>query len=277
MEWQLASDPIVMESAVYVYCAVKSARRPSTTGSPEGLPAASAPEALRLAPSIWLIVCAVPIELYGPGALEPRLRDLEWVASIAVAHESVVESFARRRALVVVPMKLFTMFSSREKAVVEIGRRRANIERSMRRIAGCEEWGIRVVRSSSAPSTDAPNGDAGGSGDSRHGAGARFLTARKNASDAAKAMRAAVLAAADRAFVRLSTVARDAAQRPRRQESGTNPPILEGAFLVPVRARTRFKTEARRQAAVCAAAGGHMTLTGPWPAYNFVVSPEESA
>jgi hypothetical protein len=276
MERQLASDPNVIESAVYVYCAIKSARRPSTKGSPGGLPAASAPEALRLAPSIWLIVSSVPIDLYGPGALEPRLRELEWVASIAVAHESVVESFARRRAMAVVPMKLFTMFSSREKAVVEIGRRRANIGRSMRRIAGCEEWGIRVVRSSSAPVSDAPKGGAGVSGDSRHGAGARFLNARKNARDAAKQMRAAVLATAGRAFMRLSKVARDAAQRPRSQESGTNPPILEGAFLVPVRARTRFKTEARRQAAACAAAGGHMTLTGPWPAYNFVGSPEKS-
>ena len=37
-------------------------------------------------------------------------------------------------------------------------------------------------------------------------------------------------------------------------------------------ARARFKAEAKRQAALCASAGADMTLTGPWPAYNFIAS-----
>jgi gas vesicle protein GvpL/GvpF len=84
-----------------------------------------------------------------------------------------------------------------------------------------------------------------------------------------------VTAAADRAFERLARVARAAERRPRRPEPGTNPPVLEAAFLVPVRGRARFKAEARKQAVACVAAGGEMTLTGPWPAYNFV-APSES-
>ena len=46
-------------------------------------------------------------------------RDVDWVANAAVAHEVVVEHFARRTGSTVLPMKLFTMFSSVERAVAE--------------------------------------------------------------------------------------------------------------------------------------------------------------
>ena len=83
-------------------------------------------------------------------------------------------------------------------------------------------------------------------------------------------------AAADAAFDRLSRHARDVKRRERRQEPGSNPPVLEAAFLVTARARTGFKAEARRQAAACATAGAELTLSGPWPAYNFVASEARS-
>ena len=55
-----------------------------------------------------------------PEHLEARLRDLDWVSEIALAHEAVVEHFARARGAVVVPMKLFTMFSSMDKAIADV-------------------------------------------------------------------------------------------------------------------------------------------------------------
>ena len=76
--------------------------------------------------------------------------------------------------------------------------------------------------------------------------------------------------AAERALTTLGRLARHTVRRERRPEAGSNPPLLEAAFLVKTTARSRFKAAARRQAAACAAAGGQMTLTGPWPAYNFV-------
>jgi hypothetical protein len=39
---------------------------------------------------------------------------------------------------------------------------------------------------------------------------------------------------------------------------------------VPATRRARFRSLARRLAAGSAKAGAQMTLTGPWPAYNFV-------
>jgi hypothetical protein len=256
-------------TALYLYCVVRAARRPGRAGTPRGLPEATTPEAHRLAASLWLITASVPLAVYGPAALEPRLRDLDWVAEAAVAHEAVVEHYTRARGTVVIPMKLFTMFSSLDKAISELAEGRAAIERAMKRIAGCEEWGLRVTRLPGAPAA------ARGAAD-RPATGAAFLAARKHARDATTVARAAAIAAADEAFARLGRHAREARRRERRQEPGTNPPVLEAAFLVNSTARARFRAAARRQAAACAAVGAEMTVTGPWPAYNFVASETRS-
>lgn len=250
-------------TAVYLYCLVRAARRPAAGRVPAGLPGGSRPEAQPLASSLWAIVSRVPLETYGPTHLEPRLRDLDWVSAMAVAHEAVVEHFARRRAATVIPMKLFTLFSSIDKALDDLGGRRADIERVMRRIAGCEEWGVRVTRTPGA----APAA-AGGNG--RPASGAAFLIARKQARDAAAAGRAASAERADEAYERLRRRAKDGRRRDRATEPGTNPPILDAAFLVPSSKLASFKTEARRQAAAVAQSGAEMTISGPWPAYNFV-------
>ena len=257
-------------TAVYLYCVVRAARAPSLARVPAGLPGAARPRAHRLAGSLWLITADVPLDVFGPQALEARLRDLGWVSEVAVAHEAVVEHFSRARGAVVIPTKLFTMFSSLEKAIEEVGDGRATIERAMKHIAGSEEWGIRISRK---PDAALPGASAR---TTRPTSGAAFLAARKQARDATANLRLAASAAADAAFNRLSRHARDVKRRERRHEPGTNPPVLEAAFLVTARARTEFKAEARRQAAACAAAGAELTLSGPWPAYNFVASEARS-
>ncbi|HMC76144.1 MAG TPA: GvpL/GvpF family gas vesicle protein [Vicinamibacterales bacterium] len=249
-------------TAAYLYCVVRATKKPPLARIPAGLPGATRPAAHKLAASLWLVTADVPLDRYDPSHLEPKLRDLEWVSEIAIAHESVIEHFSRLPGAAVVPTKLFTMFSSIDKALADVGAKRAAIERAMRHIAGSEEWGVRITR---RPASAAP-----AAGAARPTSGAAFLTAKKQARDSIAAHRAATLAAAATAFERLGRYARDANKRPRRQEPGTNPPILEAAFLVPAAGRARFKAEAKRQAALCASAGADMTVTGPWPAYNFI-------
>ena len=258
-------------TAVYLYCVVRAARRPSLARVPAGLPGATPPGARQVGSSLWLITAEVPLDVYGPAVLEPRLRDLDWVADAAIAHEAVVEYFSSSRNTVVIPTKLFTMFSSIEKAVADVEADRTGIERAMRHIAGSEEWGVRITRHAPAAGSVATARAA------RPSTGAAFLAARKEARDASSKMRTATLAAAEQTFTRLSRLARDAQRRPRREEPGSNPPILEAAFLVANAARARFKAEAKRQAALCASAGADLALTGPWPAYNFIGAARESA
>jgi hypothetical protein len=249
-------------TATYLYCIVKAAKKPSVTHTPAGLPAASLPEVIEVTPSLWIVVADVPKEVYAGESLEKGLADLEWVGRIALAHEAMVEHFSKQRALTVIPLKLFTMFSSPGKAAADIHARRAAIERTMQRIAGAEEWGVRVFRAvSGVPVATATQG--------RTTSGAAFLEAKKRARDDARAARAAVAEAASQVFDRLSKVARDAHRRTDAPASAATPPLLDAAFLVAFEKRAAFEKAARREADACERAGVELTLTGPWPAYHF--------
>ena len=248
------------DTAVYVYCVCRCRRRPRMGRAPRGVPGATAPAPQPVAPALWLVASAVPLDVYGPGNLEPRLRDLDWVADVAVAHEAVIESVAGGKSVVAVPMQMFTMFSTLERAAADVRARRRAIDRAIRHIAGCEEWAVRVTRQAAIVVAE----------DAEPRTGAGFLRARKAARDAAAIEHAGAVAAAETAFNRLTRLAKDATRRARRSEPGTNPPILEAAFLVRAGARARFRAEARRQTSTLAKAGADLTFTGPWPAYNFV-------
>src|SRR5262245_10714788 len=106
------------ERATYVYCAVQAGRRPAMRRGLRGLPGAEAPRLLEAGERVWLAVSTVALDQYGAQPIEERLRDLDWVSRCAVAHEAVVEAAARSGP--VVPMKLFTLFSSDARAVAHV-------------------------------------------------------------------------------------------------------------------------------------------------------------
>ena len=59
------------------------------------------------------------------------------------------------------PTKLFTMFSSIDKARADVAARAPAIERAMRHIAGSEEWGVRIARRARGPAPRQPARTAG--------------------------------------------------------------------------------------------------------------------
>jgi hypothetical protein len=248
--------------ATYLYAIVKAAGRPPAAGAPPGLPGASPPRLLQATPSLWLVVADVPLATYGPGPLETALADLEWVGQIALAHEQVVEHFGHRRGATLIPMKLFTMFSSPERAVAEIAPRWRAVGRVMRHVAGAEEWGVRVVR---AAAPGAPAAEP-----ARPASGTAFLAARKHARDTRRSVDQQTAATVAEAYLALATIAKDAVRRDDPAPGGATPPLLDAVFLVPLRERRKFDAAARRHAVSCARASAHLTLTGPWPPYNFV-------
>lgn len=251
------------ETAVYVYCLVHAAKRPAMSRVPPGLPGAGAPAAVGLERGLWLIVADVPLDVYGPGYLDASLRDMDWVGRVALAHEAVVEHFTRLKGATIIPMKLFTMFSTVDRASAEMRSRRREIAGVVKRIAGCEEWGVRVTRSApAAPERPTPRRPAS--------SGAAFLAAKRQArDDAITAARMAADAALE-VYEALSGVAREARKRDEVPEGAVTPPLLDAAFLVPAGRRARFKTSATRAAEQCARAGAELILSGPWPAYNFI-------
>jgi hypothetical protein len=266
-------------TAAYLYCVVKSPTKPTSARVPAGLPDATKPQAVQAARSLWLIASDVPLETYGGSALEASLSNLEWVSDIALAHEAVVEHFASKDATVV-PMKLFTMFSSVEKAAADIRARAKDINAVAKRIAGCEEWGVRITRETGTRSSglgvrdsDRETGTDRATGTPRATVttvGTSFLANKKRARDEARETIARALEAADASFDALSTIAREARRRDDMPAAAATPPLLDGAFLVPSAKRARFQAVAARQARACEAAGARLTVSGPWPAYNFV-------
>jgi hypothetical protein len=252
----------MLDTATYVYCVV-CRDRPATLTRVSGLPGASRPMMVRIAPRMFLVASEVPLDRYGPDTVDRRLRDLDWVAEIALAHETVVERITRIRGATVIPMKLFTMFSRPDRAVEELGRRRRDLVSVAKRIRGCEEWGVRMTRAAGVVRGTQPTA----SGRS----GVAFLMARKRERDETRAHSMRQAAAAEEAVQALERIARQAKRRSAPEGAPTQP-LVDAAFLVPQSRRARFKSSARQAAIRCRAAGVDLTLTGPWPAYNFIES-----
>lgn len=259
-------QPDVEPHATYIYCVVKASRAPSAGRVPSGVPGAGRPRVAETGGDLWMVVSDVPLATYGPEPLEARLRDVAWLSEVAVAHEAVVAHFARLRNATAIPMKLFTMFSTRDRAAADVRARRREIDAVVKRIEGCEEWAIRVTRRDgpAAPARSAP---------ARASSGTAFLAARKKLRDDAREASVRAAQVSDAAFEQLAAAARAWSRRDDVPEGATSPPLLDAAFLVPRDGRAKFKAAARRAAEACARAGGAMTLTGPWPAYNFVRPP----
>jgi hypothetical protein len=253
------------DTATYLYCLLESDGRPSLAGAPRGLPGTRGLRLLAVGDRLWLVVGDASLALYGSEPIERGLRDLEWVALRGAAHARVIEYFARR--MTTLPMKLFTLFNSDERAVAHARGDAARIRRVLTRVAGHEEWGVRVrldaalVRKRTAR-RPAPSRDG-------RSAGTQFLLAKKQARDVAREVVREGRAAVEEAFEELANLADATRRLPASDLQGTRL-VLDAALLVPAGRLVTFKRRARRAAAELAARGYRLSLTGPWPAYNFV-------
>jgi hypothetical protein len=254
-----------MASAIYLYCIVHSAGAPRIRRVPAGIPGAGPPNVLAAGRSLWMVTAEVPLNIYGQPALESALQDMKWVGAVAMAHEQVVEQISRQRGCTVIPMKLFTMFSTDKRAIEATRSRAREITATAKRISGCEEWGVRITRRAGRVTRKSASVD-------RPATGAAFLAARKQVRDSTKDATRIAAESAVATYEALASLARDVRRRSDIPDGASTPPLIEAAFLVPAPTRSRFKAAAKRLAARGAAAGTELTLTGPWPAYNFVQS-----
>lgn len=252
-------------TATYVYCLVRSAAPPPLAGAPDGLPGAAAPRALALDGGLWLVVADAPLPEYGGDAIESRLSDLSWVSGRALAHEAVVEHCAASAP--VLPMKLFTLFHGDERAAAHLREQKEEIGQIFDRIAGRSEWGVRILYREDearrrAAETAAPAG--------RPSSGTSFLLRKKAEKESARDLTAGLRAEADRIYEELAGRATEARRRqPEPGEVGARL-LLDAAFLVPAGEGEAFAAEVERLAEQLAEWACEVTLTGPWPPYNFL-------
>jgi hypothetical protein len=258
-----------MSTATYLYCLVQSASEPLLRGTPPGLPGAGKPRAIDAGRGLWLVAADAPLERYGEKPIEQGLQDLAWVSSIAVPHEAVVEHLAKNGT--VVPMKLFTLFRSDERALEHVAKQRKRIDRLVERIGGREEWGLRVLLDELAAlrrARDEAQSVSGGA------PGAAFLLRKKKEQDAAREVLEHARDRADELFELLAAKADDARRRPPPPGEVGKRVLLDAAFLLPRKKARAFQSAVRAEAKKLADRNYQLTLTGPWPVYTFVTDPE---
>jgi hypothetical protein len=224
---------------------------------------------------LWLIVADAPLSQYGGEEIQRRLSDLSWVSARALAHEAVIEHFAGAEATV--PMKLLTLFASDERAAAFVREDGERLGRVLDRVEGQVEWGVRIrlddVRAREVLAAEARAG-AG-----RQGSGTAFLLRKKLEQDASRELAGRLRAEMNNAFAELAADASEALRRePAASPESGGRLLLDAAFLVPRERSADFEAVVGRCAARLFPKACDVTLTGPWPPYNFIAeAPSEAS
>jgi hypothetical protein len=255
----------VTQRGTYVYCIVAAARVPPLAGVPKGLPGAGPVRWLDVDRGLFLAVADVPLDRYGEEAIHRGLGDLQWVSRAAMAHEAVVEAFTSADA--VLPMKLFTIFTTDARAVAHVHGERSRIAAAVKRVAGHQEWSARVVLAPLPASTKALPVKAVRSAPS---SGVSYLSRKKADRDGAAANARRARAAVAEVYDRLEARSRLAKQRAPEEIAQGGGLLLDAAFLVPRTRAASFGALAGREARRLARLGYGLTISGPWPPYTFV-------
>ena len=259
--------------ATYVYCLIAGRVRPAVPRTPAGLPGLGPVRLLEVTDvggrglKLWLAVSEAPLARYSEDAINQRISNLNWVSRAAIAHETVVESFIDQPA--VVPMKLFTIFTSDERALEHLQADRRRVDRIVKRVAGHQEWGVRVVLTRGEKRSRTPLSKRTGPAPGQ--SGVAYLAAKKQQREESTELQAHARTTVATLYDRLE----DEATRAKRRAASElpvqgGPLLLDAAFLVP-RSRARgFRSLVTRQSKTLAAQGYGLTLSGPWPAYSFI-------
>ena len=245
---------------------------------PAPMPGGKPVRALPAGKGAWLVVSDVPAARYDEAALAAGLQSLDWVGRRAVAHEAVVEHFLRAPA--VLPMQLFTLFTSDARAVEHIARDRRRVDRILTRLERQQEWGLRLSFDERGALQAVE--DAHRSRRTRRAAstesGAAYLARKRDLMDVTRGQLTTARREADRLYRAMSREATEARRRKATEQATPGSRLLlDAAFLVPSRRANAFRGWLRRRARSLSGSGLVVSLTGPWPPYNFVDPPRRGA
>jgi Gas vesicle synthesis protein GvpL/GvpF len=252
----------------YLYCLVRSQRKPAIGRGGAPLPGAGPVRAIGGEDGLWLIVSDVDAAAYGEPAIASGLKQLEWVSARAMAHEAVVERFLRADA--VLPMQLFTIFASDARALAHVTRDRRRIDRILKRVGGHLEWGLRLTWDEQA-ARDAVERRHKAPARADRIAGSAYLARKRDLLDVSRARLAEARSAATAVHRALKQLARDSVRRAETERAAPGSRLLlDAAYLVSTRRGSAFRGSVQRRARTLAKGGISAALSGPWPPYNFV-------
>ena len=255
----------------YVYCLVRSSKAPAVSSAPPAMPGAKPVRALPAGGGAWLIVSTVSGAHYDEAALATGLKNLDWVGRRAMAHEAIVEHFLTAAA--VLPMQLFTLFTTDERALEHIARQRRRVDRILTRLERQQEWGLRLSfdEKGARQAVEEAHRSRRPRRSPRAESGAAYLARKRDLLDVTRGQLTAARSAANRLYRAMS---REATTSRRRRATEQATPgsrlLLDAAFLVPKTKANAFRRTLRQHARKLSGSGLVVSLTGPWPAYNFV-------
>lgn len=243
----------------YVFCVVEAAELPSVGRSLATLPGAGKPRVLPVARSIWMVVADAPPKAFSEQAVQRCLEDVDCVARAALGHEAVIDWVFRRWP--VIPLKLFTIFSSDARVLAHLAGRTAEIRGLFKRLRGHQEWSARVFPGD--PPRLVPRVAAA--------SGRDYLEATRGRHEGARERAARIAEEAVATFDDLSALAAEVRPRePGVADRAPGPAVIEAAFLVPSRKVAAWKSRARVLSAALARRGCRLEVSGPWPPYTFI-------
>lgn len=241
--------------ATYVFCLVQSTRPPSIRRMPASVPGAGPPRLIAVDRDIWAVGADAPLDRYDTERLAHDLQDIDAISRHALAHASVVEFFFKR--MPVIPLKVFTVFSSDDKLRDDLRRRAGRLRRLFSRLRGFDEWGVRII--AGAVEEDSARTLTSG----RDYLQAKQRLARQNAAPAAVRETSAAL----KGLARLAARARKEAFPPPAKGRSF---VTGASFLVKSSRRRRWNREVEKIGAALGKRGHRLEVTGPWPPYHFV-------
>jgi hypothetical protein len=276
-----------VNTLTYVFCLVRKTRRPALPkiDRAHSLPGSRDMRALPAGDDVWLIATTVPADDYNETALMKGLLDLDWVGRRALAHETAVEQFLSATA--VLPMQLFTLFTSDERALEHVVRQRKEILGILKRIEQKVEWGLRLtfdetavrdpIESAARSATKGAPRSAPASGKLGATSGTAYLARKRDLLEVTRGQLQAARREAERLFKELKKEAADSRRRNETEQASAGARLLlDAAFLVPASRGRAFRAAVARHAKTIGGSGIVVSLTGPWPPYNFI-SPPASA
>jgi len=248
---------------------------------PAGFDVARAPAGIDDATVILLgagrfaaLASRLPADAYDASRVERSSGEVAWLSPRAQAHDRVL-TWAQDRGGVV-PMPMFSLWRSERALTASLDQRAAELDRVFARVAGADEFGLRVHRRDAEMVAHAHELDPAVAELRRAAAaaspGQRYLLERKLADQSKAAARAASQRIAREVFDGLRGIAREALARPLTPTQATPPDatlVLNGAFLVDRVRGDEFRAAVAARMRECEPLGLVFDFTGPWPPYNF--------
>jgi hypothetical protein len=81
--------------------------------------------------------------------LATNMENLEWLAEVSVRHQHVVAAIAA--SCDILPARFGTVFRSPSSLSLDVEKQKKILEHDLKRISGCEEWGLKVFSERSQP------------------------------------------------------------------------------------------------------------------------------